>query len=630
MTTNSTSVSVDAAVDVSRFQRNLLALLGEKANQERRASEMEERLSVVSTQAQDSSTRERRLEEERCSSEARAREALERVAALRQGQEDERARHALRNRLLESQAAASQKRIKEQEHTIKELEEQLRTRNSECSTLRAYQGSGEALIRTFRESLDEVGKLVEAVGESERVCKAASAAVTAEQEGLRERLEACRAVQLSQAPRVQLQRRLAAATAQAREAQQLSEQRLQAMQAMSERVARCREREELGESACRAAQQDVASLNTQLASREALLVQQRDRLNATLARNMRLSESTEQLSASLRREQAVVQLLLRELVTVDAGVHAANWRAQLDKTQPPRAKVLEGQIKELEKELVASKAVADSAVARVAAQDVEAAPPRVPPPALAASSAAHEAPHAAAAAAANGDPASRLQPAASAEEEEARVPDEPTACPRSPSSSSCCAPPVPAATSDELLAVQGGVEPMVDEPAAGSCGEQPACSHAGAHEAVAAVTAEQGLPCPANTLGNAHGEPKEASRPDPATQSTAGPVAALEKLAGPAATDADKLCAKCALLFSLSRQSHHASHGAFARVRQVRPSALRRAGCVRPLQCRLPQPLLPGAARRQNPSTLPKHLPEASTSLSEHLPPSTFPKRALP
>ena len=183
--------------------------------------------------------------------------------------------------------------MKEQEREIHSLEEQLRTRTNECSELVAYKGSTEKLIKTFAERLDEVGKSVAQLQQSERGCKEIEASVTRSHDELCARLEKCRLSQQQTATCSELRRKVQALHGQAREAQQRGRQLQQALHTAEGDLARAKEEAARGAAMLGEAQEKAKRLHDEITSKDAQLAGQCDRINTVMQRNLKLSEGND-------------------------------------------------------------------------------------------------------------------------------------------------------------------------------------------------------------------------------------------------------------------------------------------------------------------------------------------------
>ena len=159
------------AISAARFQQGLLALVSEKHSFEKRSSELQFKLSEALRAIKQEQDCKDTARSELQAADQKREEAIANVAAQRLAMNDERARHTMQLTLLKKEATVAQEKIRKQGQLIHAQELQLRSRVSECSTLRAFKESAEVLIESFQVRLEEVQSLLETVSQSELACQ---------------------------------------------------------------------------------------------------------------------------------------------------------------------------------------------------------------------------------------------------------------------------------------------------------------------------------------------------------------------------------------------------------------------------------------------------------------------------
>ena len=322
------TLAVAADISLTRLQSAFLSLEHDKAHAEKRAAALEKRLL-------DEAAAGKRLEAEIASLaqqlEAAARaceEADLRVVTQRKEQDDERARHELHAQLASEKAAVQQQKLVEKGKELYTLEEQLRTRTSECTRLRIEQEGADSLISTFQARLEEVGKVIEATTRAEADCRAALAEAkeTARTHG--EKLAEAQQAQRAAAPREQVERRLKAVL------RELADAKENAKQSAAQQAKRDGERQEEAvrrtelEERLAAAQRELSAAHDRSVASEGQRAALADQLALALAASLREQERSEALARRCAAADTHMRLLHAEVRACDRDRQAHEERTQ--------------------------------------------------------------------------------------------------------------------------------------------------------------------------------------------------------------------------------------------------------------------------------------------------------------
>lgn len=318
------------AISTARFQQRLMALVGEKEALSRRVRSLEQKLARADVALQSALDDKSDTQAAVRAAERKLQEADAVSERHRAALDAQKARHELLARLADEQATEATRRIGEQAQQIHALTEQLSSATSNLGGLRACQRSSEELIDSFHTKIAEVSFLLENMRQAERVCRSTMVRVAEEQRGFRSQLSALERAHLLVEGRTRLGSLLREAreTAEANDA--LATQRQHELDLAARQLQMTRDGHQDVLAVARQMRQAAGERDAQLRQKDQVLNEQSRQADGALRRNMFLTETNDLLRGELRRKEAVVQLLLREIGHADALAHSADRLAILN------------------------------------------------------------------------------------------------------------------------------------------------------------------------------------------------------------------------------------------------------------------------------------------------------------